>query len=101
MLNYSNLKYLVMIHSDNSLEVEKHYNPMVVALEHGQHKLSFKNDAGLDACLVCQPFQGCGCSEVAAIRCELKRLKQKLIRLQTLANPHHPDIQFSNKPKLN
>jgi len=74
---------------DNSGEVEKHYNPTVQALEHGEHKLTYINDAGHEACLVCEPFQGCGCTDVAALRCELNRMKQKLIRLRELTNPQH------------
>jgi len=73
--------------AEDSAEVEKHFNPTVQALEHGQHKLTFKNDEGQESCLVCQPFQGCGCSDIAAIRCELKRLKEKLLRLHSLAHP--------------
>jgi len=76
-----------------SSDLEAHHNPVVHALEEGKHKLVYKDPHGKDSCLVCQPFQGCGCSDVVAIRCELKRLKQRLLRLKNLADPHFTHIE--------
>jgi hypothetical protein len=74
-----------------SSDIEAHHNPTVHALEEGKHKLTYKGADGKDACLVCTPFSGCGCSDIVAIRCELKRLKQRLLRLKSLADPHHQE----------
>jgi hypothetical protein len=74
-----------------SADVEHALNPTVHALEEGKHKLTYKSPEGKDACLVCNPFEGCGCSDIVAIRCELKRLKQKLLRLKSIADPHHTE----------
>ena len=72
----------------NSADVEALLDPTVQSLANGQHKLVFKGASGQEQCVVCQPFQGCGCRDVVAIRCELKRLKQKLLRLKRIAQPH-------------
>jgi len=72
-----------------SADLEHHHNPTVHALEEGKHKLTYKGADGKDSCLVCTPFSGCGCSDIVAIRCELKRLKQKLLRLKSIADPHY------------
>jgi len=72
-----------------SSDIEAALDPKVHPLEDGAHKLTYKGANGQDTCLVCQPFQGCGCSDIVAIRCELKRLKQKLLRLKNIAEPHH------------
>jgi len=72
----------------NSADVEALLDPTVESQANGQHKLTYKGVNGQQQCVVCQPFQGCGCRDVVAIRCELKRLKQKLLRLKRIAQPH-------------
>lgn len=84
-----------------SADVEALLDPTVHSLANGQHKLVYKGESGKEQCVVCQPFQGCGCRDVVAIRCELKRLKQKLLRLKRIAQPHkrshHERVE---KPKV-
>lgn len=85
-----------------SADVEALLDPEVSSLPHGQHKLVFTGTNGKEQCVVCQPFQGCGCRDVVAIRCELKRIKQKLNRLKRIASPHkrsHHDRNVEDKPK--
>lgn len=86
----------------SSADVEALLDPEVSSLPKGQHKLVFTGANGKEQCVVCQPFQGCGCRDVVAIRCELKRLKQKLNRLKRIASPHkrsHHDRNVEDKPK--
>jgi len=79
----------VLSSSASSADVEKDLSPTLHALDNGQYKLVFKSPDGKDTCSVCSPFEGgCGCSEIVAIRCELKHLKQKLIRLNKISDPH-------------
>ena len=87
----------------DSADVESLLDPTVQSLPNGQHKLVFKGASGQEQCVVCQPFQGCGCRDVVAIRCELKRLKQKLLRLKRIAHPHarsHHGRDEDKKPAI-
>lgn len=85
----------------NSADVEALLDPTVHSLANGQHKLVYKGESGTEQCVVCQPFQGCGCRDVVAIRCELKRLKQKLLRLKRIAQPHkRTHHERDEKPKV-
>jgi len=74
----------------SSADLEKALDPIVSNIGEGQHKLVYTGPDGKEACLTCNPFSigGCGCTDIVAIRCELKRLKQKMLRLKSIANPH-------------
>jgi len=82
-------------HVQTSADVEAALDPVVKSVGDGKHKLVYKAADGAEKCLVCDPLShgGCGCGDIVAIRCELKRLKQKLLRLKSIANPHHAHPQ--------
>jgi len=68
-----------------SADTEDLYNPTVHVLPDGEHKLVYQ-DKGVEQCLVCQPHaDGCGCGDIIGVRCDMKRLKQKLLRLKNIA----------------
>jgi len=77
-------------HPLTSADVESLLDPVVYGLEENQHKLVYTGPEGKEACLVCQPFQGCGCSDIVGIRCELKRLRKKLHRMKAMVDPTAP-----------
>lgn len=74
-------------HVPTSAELEHKHNPLVEGTD-GGHKLQYKDEAGKDACLVCESNKDCACNDIVSIRCEAKRLMQKLRRLKNIANPH-------------
>jgi len=71
----------------SSADVEAMLDPVVHA-DQSAKKLFYTDNAGKEQCLTCQPFQGCGCADIVGIRCELKRLRQKLMRMRSMADPN-------------
>jgi len=79
-------------HPLTSADVESLLDPIVHGLEENQHKLVYSGPDGKDACLVCQPFQGCGCTDIVGIRCELKRLRKVMHRMKAIVDPIPPHV---------
>jgi len=77
-----------------SADVEALLDPVVTSLQQNSHKLAYTGPDGKEQCVTCQPFQGCGCNDVVGIRCELKRLRQKLHRMKAMAA--NPDAVHSH-----
>jgi len=76
-----------------SADHENLYKPIVHVLPHGEHKLVY-HENGEEQCLLCQPFaDGCGCGDIIGVRCDMKRLKQKLLRLKNIAAQLHAHPQ--------
>jgi len=84
-----------VVPEQSSADLEKALDPVVKNIGEGQHQLVYTGPDGKEACLTCNPFSigGCGCTDIVAIRCELKRLKQKMLRLKSIANPHHTQLE--------
>jgi hypothetical protein len=78
---------------EDSAELERKYQPEVTALAHGVHKLTYKNELKQEECMMCQPqttdekdsSHKCGCTEIAAIQCQLRSMRQTVEAMKSVA----------------
>jgi len=77
----------VVAQSHGSEEHESLLDPHVYNLIENPHKVHYNGPDGKEVCLLCQPSDKCGCSDIIGMRCEVKRLKKKLHRLKAMVDP--------------
>jgi hypothetical protein len=87
----------VLAEDHASADKESLLDPAVYGLMEIPHKVLYNGPDGKETCLLCQPPEKCGCTDIIGMRCETKRLKNKLHRLKAMAESAAPQVPAAHQ----